>query len=450
MITLRHRSRPLLLLPLLLLLVELSGHGVAAAMQPGGLLVVGEPAEENRFPEGMVFRMEARGSSEITNVRFRYTFLPENRSSSGQAEFERGTNVTATFNLRSGTAQRYIPPGKTIRYSWEISDAAGNELVVGPRETSFQDTRFQWQSVQDGMVTVNYYRGTQRDAQAMALVAHETIDKAAALLGVEFTIPVKMFVYASPRDFRVALAHESSSSDPGVLGQAHEPDTFIMVSERLASAASLDIARHELAHLVTAAAVSRGPYQSVFPSWLNEGISVYLQANPNDVGYVDELNRAIRSDTVVPLRLLTSGTRNRNVGLFYGQGYSVVKFLVDRYGAAKFAEMIAAFNRVGTVDGAFREAYGVDQDGVYRQWRESVGLKAEPAARPTADPGAGSGSAAAPRATAAPQPAAPQPDPEEAAANATVMIVLGSVALLALLVAGVLGGLFLSRRTGSS
>jgi hypothetical protein len=31
-----------------------------------------------------------------------------------------------------------------------------------------------------------------------------------------------------------------------------------------------------------------------------------------------------RDDKVIPLKSLTAGTRNRDVGLFYGEGYSVV------------------------------------------------------------------------------------------------------------------------------
>ena len=405
-------------------LLALSGS-VVRAQSP--IRVIGEPREENRFPEGLTFTLEAESIAEIREVRFRYTFLPENRSSSAQAEFEPGARVRATFNLRSGSSRLYIPPGKSLRYTWELRDAAGNELTVPAKETTFADTRFPWRAVRDGNITVNYYNGTERDAEVMALIARETVEKAAALMGASFDFPIKVWAYASRRDFQIAVAHESVSSDPGILGQAHEPDTFIMVVDRLSSPSALDTARHELTHLVTARAVSRGPYQELYPSWLNEGTSVYLQVSPNDVGYVDALEKAIREDKVVPLKSLTAGTRNRNVGLFYGQGYSVVKYLVDTYGAEKFAAMIAAFNRGGVLDDAFTEAFGTDQNGIYRKWRESVGLKAEPAA--PADPA----------------------DPPAAAAssssnNNVMLAIAGSVILTLLLALGVVGGLLLARR----
>ena len=393
--------------------------------------VVGEPAEENRFPEGIVFTVEAESAAEITEVRFRYTFLPENRSSSAGAEFERGTRVRASYTLRSGSSSRYIPPGKSLRYSWEIRDAAGNELTIPAKETSFADPRFQWQTVRDGTITVNYYVGGQRDAEVMALVARETVEKAARLLGTTVDFPIKIWAYASRRDFQIALAHESVSSDPGVLGQAHEPDTFIMVVDRLSSPSALDTARHELTHLVTARALSRGPYQELYPSWLNEGTSVYLQVSPNDVGYVDALEKAIKEDTVVPLKSLTAGTRNRNVGLFYGEGYAIVKFLVDTYGPEKFAQMIAAFNRTGQIDEAFRDAFGADQTGIYERWRESVGLKAEQS-RPDTQTGDAPAQAAS------------------SSSNEVLLAAVGTILLLGLLAVAIVAGLLLARRARSA
>jgi len=418
-----------LLLALALLAPTLALARPAAAED--AIRVVAGPAEQNNFPDGMAFSLDVESAAEIKEVRFRYTFLPENRSSSAQAEFEPGTRVHAVYTLRSGTATRYIPPGKAFRYSWEVRDAAGNELTLPTKETSFADPRFDWKSASDGNVTVNYYSDRQRDAEVMALVARETIDKAGQLMGTSFEFPIKIWAYANRRDFQIAVAHESVSSDPGVLGQAHEPDTFILVVDRLSSPSALDTARHELTHLVTAHALSKGPYQGLYPSWLNEGTSVYMQVSPNDVGYVDALDKAVKEDTVIPLKSLTAGTRNRNVGLFYGEGYAVVKFLVETYGAPKFAEMITAFNSTGQLDDAFEQAYGTDQTGIYEKWRESVGLKAEQA-RPDDQPGDAPAQASG------------------SSNNEMMLAIVGSAALLGLLAVAVVAGLLLARRARSA
>ncbi|MGD9892419.1 MAG: peptidase MA family metallohydrolase [Dehalococcoidia bacterium] len=402
------------------------------ATAQSSIRLVGEPVEENQFPEGITFSLEAESSARITEVRLRYTFLPENRSSTASATFDPGTRIRATYQLRSGTSGLYLPPGKQIRYSWEIRDADGNELIVPAKETSFADTRFPWQAVTDGNITVNYYIDDQRDAEVMALVARETIDKASALMGTTLNFPVQIWAYASQRDFQIAVAHESVTSNPGILGQAHEPDIFIMVVDRLSSPSALDTARHELTHLVTARAVSEGPYQSLYPSWLNEGTSVYLQVSPNDVGYVDALDQAIRDDKVIPLKSLTAGTRSRNVGLFYGEGYSVVKYLVDTYGQEQFAAMIDAYNRTGVLDDAFTEAFHANVDEVYRDWRVSVGL---PAVAAVADQ-----PAAAPAAAAA----------ESSSDNTVLLAVVGTALLFMLLGVAIAAGVLLARRARSA
>lgn len=397
------------------------GGGQAAA---SGIRLLGEPSVENQFPDALVFRVQAESDAEIREVRLRYTFLPENRSSSARAEFDPGTRVQAAYTLRSGTRQVYIPPGKVIRYSWELRDAAGNELRTEERQASFDDLRFQWQQVTDGIVTVHYYRGERRDAEVMAQVANETIAKASALMGTTLRFPVRIWAYANQRDFQIALAHESVTHDPNVLGQAHEPDTFIMVVDRLSSPTALDTARHELTHLVTANALQGGPFKDLYPAWLNEGTAVYMQVQPNDVGYIDALEKAIHEDRLIPLRLLTSGARARDIGLFYGQSYALVKYLIETHGPQKFAQMIAEFKQNGDLDATFLKVYGVDRDGLYRAWRVSVGLPPEPG-----------------------QQAGRQGGAQTTGESTTVLLVAGATALMVVLtLAAAAGGLWLARR----
>lgn len=358
---------------LIILLALLAFALIPRARAAAGITLIGQPSVENQFPNALVFSLEAQSEAEIQDIRLRYTFIPDNRPATAQPEFTRGAKVQAAYTLRSGTRQVYIPPGKTIRYSWELRDAAGNELKTEEYETTFADTRFQWQQVTDGHINLFYYKGTQRDAEVMAQIANESVNQAAALLGASIDFPIKIWAYADPKDFQIALAHQSVTQDPGVLGQAHDPDTFIMVVDRLSSPTALDTARHELTHLVTANALRGGPYKDLYPSWLNEGTSVFLQVSPNDVGYIEALENAIREDKVMSVKGLQAA-RNRDIGLFYGQSYSIVKYLVETHGAAKFAQLINEFKRNGSVDESFTNVYGFDQDGLTREWRKSVGL----------------------------------------------------------------------------
>jgi hypothetical protein len=156
-----------------------------------------------------------------------------------------------------------------------------------------------------------------------------------------------------------------------VLGEVVYSDTA-MVS---ADVQTLDIARHEVAHIVTREA-TKGPFD--VPVWLNEGISVFSQSRP--IASEDAaLDSAIATDRVLSLAELQS-TASRglssSVSLFYGQAGAIVSYLVNTYGEEKFATLLRTFKQGATIDDAFETVYGFDQFGLENEWRQSVGLDA--------------------------------------------------------------------------
>jgi hypothetical protein len=168
-----------------------------------------------------------------------------------------------------------------------------------------------------------------------------------------------------------------------VLGEVLYSDTA-MVS---ADTATLDITRHEIAHIVTREA-TRGPFD--IPGWLNEGISVFMQNQPLP-GHASALEAAIASDRVLTMPQLNSSSTGGSagtVGLYYGQAGSIVRYLVETYGEAKFADLLRTFKDGSRIDNAFQTVYGFDQAGLENEWRQSVGLPARvvpPTATPASD-----------------------------------------------------------------
>ena len=58
----------------------------------------------------------------------------------------------------------------------------------------------------------------------------------------------------------------------------------------------------------------------------------------------------------------------------YGQGKSVVEFLIGGYGKEKMAELMRAFRNALSADQALQRVYGFDQYGLDTLWRQSLGL----------------------------------------------------------------------------
>jgi hypothetical protein len=142
-----------------------------------------------------------------------------------------------------------------------------------------------------------------------------------------------------------------------------------------ADVATLDITRHEIAHIVTREA-TEGPFG--VPDWMNEGISVFSQSRML-ANQGSALSSAIESDNVLTFKELNSssaGGSAQTVSLYYAQAGDIVRFLVETYGEEKFGELIQTFKEGSTPDNAYESVYGFDEQGLENEWRASVGLAA--------------------------------------------------------------------------
>jgi len=331
----------------------------------------------NKFPEEVVFRLSAHSEATIEEVTLHYQILPDGVMAYGRPDFTPAERVQVDFHLKGNDPPRsYLAPGAQIDYFWEVEDGAGNKLTTDPATFVYEDIRFSWESASEGNVSVYWYAGSRSSAESSLEVARETLDEMAALLGATVDYPVKVWIYDSYEDMLPALVRrsEAHAQQVVVLGMRVSSDTVLLQGEGAG-----DILRHELTHIVTKVA-GEGPYGSL-PTWLDEGTAMYAQSEPGE-GYTSALDRAVERDSLLSIRSMTSPTGDPSkVGLFYGQAWSVVNFLIETYGPAKFAELFATFKEGSTVDKALLKVYSFDQDGLEDAWRASLGLS--PRERPT-------------------------------------------------------------------
>jgi len=341
----------------------------SAATAQGGITVESADAR-NQFPDGVLFELSVRSDAEITNVRFRYTIPPEGANVYGEPECSTGERVQCSFNLKSDP-KLFLAPGTVINHYWQVEDAAGNKLETEPVTFVYEDTRFDWESLSEGNLTLWYYSGSDSDLRFILKTAVEGLQRMEDLLAAEVDFPVKVFRYASAEDMRGA-SYYSKDEPSGIvtLGEVPFSDTALVSADY----EPLEVLRHELAHIVIRQAVT-GPFSDI-PAWLNEGSAVYAQSRPLS-GEQGALDQAIRKDEVLSVRSMTSSSLARssaNVSLFYAEAGSVVSFLVETQGEEKYAELFAALKEGSTIDKALQSVYGFDQDGLDNAWRESVGL----------------------------------------------------------------------------
>lgn len=417
-----------------LTMVLLAAISVASVSAQVGIQVTNAEVQ-NRFPEEILFRIAARSDSTIERATLRYQILPDGPLSSALPEFTPGQQVQVTFRLKGNDPPRiYIHPGATIEYFWELQDASGQRHATEKSRIDYLDSRYQWQSAGEGNLTVHWYAGNEARARALLKDGGETLDRISQLLGTRIAFPVKVWVYASPTDMRAAIQGRSPTFEQQVFtaGQRVSSDTVLTTG----GGGALETLRHELAHIVTKQA-GEGPFGNL-PAWLDEGTAMYAQGSAG--GFEDALKEALRRGSPLSLRAMSSAPGNpAAVNLFYGQAWSVVKYLVETHGPEKFAQLFATFKAGSTVDNALKTVYGFDLGGLEGGWLKSVG-QAPPTAPPQQQPAAPT---ATPRIQTQPQPQPGAPGGEGFPITTAAVLAGLALAVLALATAS---GIMLRRR----
>ncbi len=397
-------------------------------------LTIADGGADYTFPDRLVFRASAEGPSEIKQVRLRYKILPDGSLASGEAKFQPGNSISASFALQASDQPTfYLAPGTNIQYHWEVTDAAGNTAQSDEATFFYDDNRFQWSHLEQDGVTLYYYAGSDADARAMLDVAAQNISRMSALLGGKVDFPVKVWVYDSVDDMRPALPRRSVTFEGSVItaGIRITTDTVLVLGE-----ASFDTLRHELTHVVTAA--SGESAFGTLPAWLDEGTAVFSQEDQG--AFKDAIETAIGRGNVLSVRSITSSPGDPDkVNLFYGESWHLVKYLVDTYGDQKFAQLYATIKSGKRIDNALKAVYGFDEDGLEDEWRAANGLPPRPTPEPT-QPAQNQ-----PSATQAGGDSSQNTPSEDGGASATTILII-AVATLALAALIALAGLTLARR----
>jgi hypothetical protein len=391
--------------------------------------VVTDGGVQNNFPNGMTFSVHAEGDS-ITKIRLLYKILPDGTDAIAQPPaFTPADVVDAAVSLSTATIPGfYLPPGTVIDYQWEVTDSSGAKTVTDEQSFFYDDMRFQWKRVEGDNMTIYYYSGSDSDANDMHDVAVQAIADGEQLLGTTVPFGVQVWVYDSRDDMRDALMRVSPGFESQIIteGVRVSSNTVLVLGN-----ASFDTLRHELTHVVTHQA-GESPLGHM-PAWLDEGTAVHAQHDLG--GYADAIDGAIDDGNVLSVREITSYPGDANkINLFYGEAQSLVKYLVDTYGEAKFAQLFAAIKSGKTPDQAFEQVYGFDQDGLDNLWRQANGLPARATPAPTTPAPSGSPVASV----------APAKSNGGGISTATLILIAAGVIALSAIVG--VGGITIARR----
>jgi hypothetical protein len=307
---------------------------------------------------------------DITDIRLRYRV---DRSGFAQVtseayiEFEPSTVVEVEWTwdmIRTGG----LPPGSNIEYWWLVKDASGKVVETTLARVCFDDNRYPWRSLSEGMVTIYWYEGEESFAGKLMLTAHQALSRLTESTGAYLEKPVNIYIYASTQALQGAMIYPQEWTG----GVAYTRYGVIVIG-----IAPNDLSwgegamTHELAHMVIHQ-MTLNPYSGL-PTWLDEGLAVYAEGPPEPV-YIASLDKAIAEEDLISVRSLSSpfSAYAEDAILSYAQSYSLVEFLIGSYGADKMLELLNTFKQGGSYDEVLSNVYDFDMSVFNVLWRDYV------------------------------------------------------------------------------
>ena len=384
------RLRPGFLLILLITLLLLLLPKISQAQEGAGISdALVTTVVRSRFPDGIRFDISVAGPRQIVDVRLRYRVLGERATRYDRLEFAPTPHLENEFLVRTDTPDRYIPPGAEIEYALEITDEDGVLTETDPQRFILIDPRFEWHRL-DASGGYIYYHGSERDRAKRVLDAAQTaLTRMGDLMGVTDTGPIRLTLYNSVTEMRVALPTTSAVQEESLITEGVSfGDTGVILV--LGSTQRVEgVTSHETVHFLVRHAT--GNLSRIVPAWLNEGLAEYGNVDPSG-SYDRTLDFRLSQGTLLPLTSLTTVPgKPDDVILMYGEARSVVAYMVNTYGKVPLQKLFAEMRAGVSIDDALTAAYGFDRVGLEGEWRVSIGaptLEATPSrsALPTAIP----------------------------------------------------------------
>lgn len=360
------------LLPVALIAVLLVTPTAAYGQQEISVL---DSTAEVFFPSALIFKIEARSTSDITRIRLHYQVDRMNYArviSEAWPDFTPAPKVEAqwTWDMRRAS----LPSGATVQYWWTIEDKAGNKLITPVDVVRFEDLRYSWQTLTQGQLNLFWYESSRSFAQELMAAAQEALERLAEDTGVYPEKPIDIYIYADGKDLRGAMVFPREWT--GGVAFTEYGIIAIGVSEEQLDWGKRALA-HELGHCVTHQ-MTFSPYGAILPTWLDEGLAMHAEGELDP--YLESwLEGAVSEQRLISVRSLSSpfSAKTEEAYLSYAESQSLVAFLLRDYGGDKMLHLLTLLRDGTSCDEALTEIYGFDQDGLDELWREYITNRAQ-------------------------------------------------------------------------
>jgi hypothetical protein len=333
------------------------------------------------FPARLVFNLSASSTAKITDVRLDYSVDQAGFArviSESVVAFTPATKIDVSYSLEMVKVGG-LPPGTSLKYWWQVKDAGGNRIETKPVPVRFDDTRYQWRDLVEGVMTIHWYQGDKAFAGELMAAGQDALQRLKASTGASPDKAIEVYIYADVEALKGALIYP-----PEWIGGINYP-VYHLIALAI-DPSGLERGKRDMAHELTHQVmdqVTRNPYNAI-PNWLNEGLATYSEGFLEPV-LAGTLAGAVEDNSLISVRSLCSefSAVTEQAYLSYAESYSLVEFLIVTYKQTKMLELLRTFRQGSTYDRALQKVYGFDMDGLNTLWRDYVTRQLQPSGQKT-------------------------------------------------------------------
>ncbi len=272
---------------------------------------------------------------------------------------------------RYDVTQNVLRPFTNLTYWFEFTLQDGQTARSADYQTRYEDNRFPWKEISNGLLRVHWYEGDDAFGAALLDAASRGLNQAAGLLPAASLAPVDIYVYATAQDLQGALF---LGGEQWTGGHANPKLGVVMAAVTPGPGQGIEMERllpHELAHVLMYRSV--GDAYNRLPVWLNEGMASLAELYPNP-DYALALQTASQRGTLLSMQDLCASFPPDAASAFlaYAQSQSFVRYLRDTYGSAALLALTSAYaDGLGCNEGAVR-TLGVPLTQLEARWHETA------------------------------------------------------------------------------
>lgn len=356
---------------ILWLVAPVRGQAADTGTALAGSISIQQSKATPDFPNSIKFEVTAKiaANANLQKTTLNYQ-LQGNAATSVHSTDLKGVGGVSQISAALDTNRSYIPPGTHLTYYWEFTDKSGAVFDSPTQELAYQDKRFAFQDLSQGVVTVRWYQGSNAFGHAALDKALTTIDRLGREYNIKPTKAINITIYPDTQAMFTALPPNTAE---WVGGQAMPTLGTIVLA--IPPGNMSEIGRsipHEVTHQVNYQA-TKNPY-NYLPKWLDEGLAVYNQDQVD--GFLNQaFQRGIDKQSLIPLRVLNGSfpADSQQSYMSYGESYNVVKYILKKYGNAGLERILASFKNGVSYDEAVQQGLGIGLDELDREWKASFG-----------------------------------------------------------------------------